>query len=185
MSSSATHPQMIVPWETALPEELEDKPGDSTAIKMARLNERQCWQCLALQQEIKAEEWRKAEEAKRVCREQEAKAQKKAEEKKRIRELEAEYVDDRDDEAMEDTLDIETVSCPQVLRMLPPQKDSMTEVLDRRLGEVMKLLQKNNTTIETLAKDIWDPSRVLEESFEALKATTTTLVNQAQNEEDV
>ncbi|KIK22999.1 hypothetical protein PISMIDRAFT_11258 [Pisolithus microcarpus 441] len=64
-------------------------------------------------------------------------------------------VDDGDDEAMEDTPDVET--------------DSMAEVLDRRLGEVVKLLQKNNTAITTLAGDVWDLSGVLEESFEALR----------------
>ncbi|KIK23142.1 hypothetical protein PISMIDRAFT_11133 [Pisolithus microcarpus 441] len=60
MSSSAIHPQTIVPWETALLDELEDKPGDSVTVKMAK--------------ELEAEEWRMAEEAERVHKEQEAKA---------------------------------------------------------------------------------------------------------------
>ncbi|KIK14135.1 hypothetical protein PISMIDRAFT_17505 [Pisolithus microcarpus 441] len=255
----------------ALLEELEDKPGDSVAVKMAKFNERQ---------QIKAEERRKAEEAERIRREQEAEA-------KRIRELEAECkrleeetrraqqaggssvpastgkaversngcsmcikageeckpgtgcskscvrcqklkakcdlitrmtdtekrpvdtmsprggekrkrhrkskasteivvdVDDRDDKAMEDTPDVKTVSRPRVLRMLLPCKDSVAEVLDRRLGEVVKLLQKNNTAIATLARDVWDLSGVLEESFEALKTAMTALVSRAQNAKDV
>ncbi|KIK10630.1 hypothetical protein PISMIDRAFT_20218 [Pisolithus microcarpus 441] len=263
MSSSAIRPQTIVPWEMALPDELEDKLGDTVAVKMAKFDERQRHQCLALQRELKAEEWRMAEEAERVCKEQEAKA-------KRIRELEAERkwleeetrraqqaggssvpaltgkaverptgcsmcikageeckpgtgrsksciqcqklkakcnlttwttdmekrpveastevivdVDDGDDEAMEDTPDVEMVSRPRVLRTLPPRKDSVAEVLDRRLGEVVKLLQKNNTAIETLAGDVRDLSGVLEESFEALKTAMTALVSQAQNAEEV
>ncbi|KIK27111.1 hypothetical protein PISMIDRAFT_8602 [Pisolithus microcarpus 441] len=80
-------------------------------------------------------------------------------------------VDDGDDEAMEDTLDVEM--------------DSVAEVLNRRLGEVMKLLQKNNTAITTLARDVQDLSGVLEESFEALKTTTMALVIQAQNADNV
>ncbi|KIK19889.1 hypothetical protein PISMIDRAFT_13373 [Pisolithus microcarpus 441] len=259
MSSSITHPQTIMPWETALPEELEDKPGDK----------------------IEAEEQRKAEEAKQIHREQEAEA-------KRIRELEAKHkwleeemrqaqqaggslqvpaltgkaikrpnrcsmcikaseeckpgtgrskscvwcqklkakcdlttqtmdtekrlvevtsphggekrkrhqkskastevivdMDDGDDKAMEDTPDVETVSRPQVLRTLPPWKDSVAKVLNRRLGEVMRLLQKNNTAIETLARDVQDLSGVLEESFKALKTTMTALVSWAQNPNDV
>ncbi|KIK19094.1 hypothetical protein PISMIDRAFT_13920 [Pisolithus microcarpus 441] len=214
MLSSAIHPQMIVPWETALLDELEDKPGDNVAVKMAKFDERQCHQCLALQRELEAEEWRMAEEAERVHKEQEAEA-------KRIRELEAKHkwleeetrwaqqaggslsqqvpastgkaierpnrcnMDDGDDKAMEDTPDVETVSHPQVLRTLPPHKDSVAEVLDRRLGEVMKLLQKNNTAIVTLAGDVWDLSGVLEESFKALKTMTMALVSQAQNADDV
>ncbi|KIK17527.1 hypothetical protein PISMIDRAFT_15033 [Pisolithus microcarpus 441] len=253
MLSSTIHPQTIVPWETALLDELEDKLGDTVVVKMAKFDERQHRQRLALQRELKAKEWRMAEEAERVCKEQEAEA-------KRIRELEAKHkqleeetrraqqaggsssqqvlastektigrpngcsmcvkageecklragrskscvwcqklkakcdlntqamdsekrlveasteviidVDDGDDEAMEDTLDVET-------------KDSMAKVLDRRLGEAMRLLQKNNTAIETLARDIWDLSGVLEESFEALKTVTTALVSQAQNTEEV
>ncbi|KIK15000.1 hypothetical protein PISMIDRAFT_16844 [Pisolithus microcarpus 441] len=192
MSSSITHPQTIVPWETALLEELEDKPSDK----------------------IEAEEWRKAEEAKRICREQEAEA-------KRIRELEAKHkqleeemrraqqaggsssqqvppstgkavdrpngcmrtrqatwldrqgiTDDGDDEAMEDTPDVK-------------MKDSVAEVLNRRLGEVVKLLQKNNTAIVTLARDVQDLSGVLEESFKALKTATMALVSWAQNADNV
>ncbi|KIK20000.1 hypothetical protein PISMIDRAFT_13263 [Pisolithus microcarpus 441] len=84
MSSSAIHPQTIMPWETALPDELEDKPGDTVAVKMAKFDERQCHQHLALQRELEAEEQRTAKEAKRVHKEQEA-------EEKRIRELEAEH----------------------------------------------------------------------------------------------
>ncbi|KIK24156.1 hypothetical protein PISMIDRAFT_10419 [Pisolithus microcarpus 441] len=243
-------PKTIVPWEMALLDELEDKPGDTVAVKMAKFDERQRRQRLALQRELEAEEQRMAEEAERVRKEQEAEA-------KRIRELEAERkrleeetrwtqqaggssvpastgkaverpngcsmcikagkeckpgtgrskscvrcqklkakcdlttqmmdtekrpvevtspcggekrkrhrkskasteviidVDDGDDEAMEDTPDVEMVSRPRVLRTLPPRKDSVAEVLDRRLGEVVKLLQKNNTTIETLAGDPW------------------------------
>ncbi|KIK12268.1 hypothetical protein PISMIDRAFT_18856 [Pisolithus microcarpus 441] len=280
MSSSTPRPQTIVPWETALPDELEDKPGDSATVKMAKFDERQRHQRLALQRELEAKERRMAEEAERVCKEQEAEA-------KRIRELEAERkrleeetrraqqaggssvpastgkaierpngcsmcvkageeckpgtgrskscvrcqklkakcdlttwttdtekrpvdmtsprggekwkrhrkskastevvidVDDGDDEVMEDTPDVETVSRPQVLRMLPPRKDSVAEVLDRRLGEVVKLLQKNNNAIATLAGDVQDLSGVLEESFEALKTTTTALVSRAQNADDV
>ncbi|KIK13054.1 hypothetical protein PISMIDRAFT_18253 [Pisolithus microcarpus 441] len=249
MSSSATCPQMIMPWETALLDELEDKLGDSVAVKMAKFDKRQHCQCLALQRELEAEEWRKAEEAKRICKEQEAEA-------KRVRELEAKCkwleeemrqaqqaggslsqqvlaltgkainrpqwvhksciqcqklkakcdlitqtmdmekrpvqtmspqgdVDDGDNEVMEDTLDVRTVSCPRVLRTLLPQKDSVAKVLDRRLREVMKLLQKNNTTIKTLARDVWDLSGVLEESFEALKTVMTALVSWAQNANDV
>ncbi|KIK20340.1 hypothetical protein PISMIDRAFT_13094 [Pisolithus microcarpus 441] len=263
MSSSAIRPQTIVPWETALPDELEDKPGDTVAVKMAKFDKRQRRQCLALQRELEAEERRMAEEAERVRKEQEAEA-------KRIRELEAEHrqleeetrrnqqaggssvpastgkaverptgcstcikaseeckpgtgrskscvwcqklkakcdlttqtmdtekrlveasteviidMDDGDDEAMEDTPDVEMVSCPRVLRTLLPRKDSVAEVLDRRLGEVVKLLQKNNTTIETLAGDVRDLSGVLEESFEALKTATTALVSQAQNAKEV
>ncbi|KIK14265.1 hypothetical protein PISMIDRAFT_17414 [Pisolithus microcarpus 441] len=253
MSSSTIHPQMIMPWEMALPDELEDKPGDTVAVKMAKFHKRRCRQCLALQRELEAEEWRMAEEAERVCKEQEAEA-------KRIRELEAECkwleeetrqaqqaggslsqqvpastgktierpngcgmcikageecklgaghskscvqcqklkakcdlntqamdlekrlveasieviidMDDGDDEAMEDTLDVK-------------MKDSVAEVLDRRLGEVVRLLQKNNTAIETLAGDVQDLSGVLEESFEALKTATTALVRWAQNTEEV
>ncbi|KIK12511.1 hypothetical protein PISMIDRAFT_18692 [Pisolithus microcarpus 441] len=93
-------------------------------------------------------------------------------------------MDDGDDEVMEDTPDVEMVSHPQVLRMLPPRKDSMAKVLDRRLGEVVKLLQKNNTAIKTLAEDIWDLSGVLEELFKALKAAMMTLVNWAQNDKE-
>ncbi|KIK15457.1 hypothetical protein PISMIDRAFT_16509 [Pisolithus microcarpus 441] len=281
MSSSAIRPQTIVPWETALPDELEDKPGDSVTVKMVKFDERQCRQRLALQRELEAEERRKAEEAERIRKEQEAEA-------KRIRELEAEHkwleeetrraqqaggssqvpastgkaverpngcsmcvkageeckpgtgrskscvrcqklkakcdlttrpmdsekrpveatsprggekwkqhrkskasteivvdVDDGDDEAMEDTPDVKTVSRPRVLRTLPPRKDSVAEVLDRRLGEVVKLLQKNNNTIVTLAGDVQDLSGVLEESFEALKTTTMALVSRAQNADDV
>ncbi|KIK11906.1 hypothetical protein PISMIDRAFT_19134 [Pisolithus microcarpus 441] len=264
----------------ALLEELEDKPGDSAAIKMAKFDERQRQQRLALQREIEAEEWRKAKEAEWICREQEAEA-------KRIRELEAEHkwleeetrwaqqaggslvpastgkaierpngcsmcikageeckprtghskscvqcqklkakcdltiqpmdsekrpveamsprggekqkqhqkskastevvvdVDNGDDEVMEDTPDVKPVSCPWVLRTLPPHKDSVAEVLDRRLREVMKLLQKNNTAIETLAGDVQDLSGVLEELFEALKTATMALVSWAQNTEEV
>ncbi|KIK20366.1 hypothetical protein PISMIDRAFT_13048 [Pisolithus microcarpus 441] len=259
-----------MPWEMALPDELEDKLGDSVAVKMAKFDERQRRQCLALQRELEAEEWRKAKEAERIHKEQEAKA-------KRIRELEAERkwleeetrraqqaggsssqqvlastgkavdrsngcsmcikagkeckprtghskscvwcqklkakcdlitwmmdmekrpvemtsprggekqkchrkskalmevvidMDDGDDEAMEDTPDVET-------------KDSVAEVLDRRLGEVVKLLQKNNTAIETLARDVQDLSGVLEESFEALKAVMMALVSRAQNANNV
>ncbi|KIK14085.1 hypothetical protein PISMIDRAFT_17528 [Pisolithus microcarpus 441] len=265
MSSSATCLQMIVPWEMALPDELEDKLGDSIAVKMAKFDKRQCCQHLALQRELEAEEQRKAEEAERVHREQEAEARKREEEQK-IHWLEAERkrlkeerrqaqqagsssqqppastgkaidrpgrcstcmkagkecklgtgrskscvqcqklkakcdliawttdmekrpvmatsphggekqkchrklkasmevvvdVDNGDDKTMEDTLEVESE-----IRM------------------VVKLLQKNNTTIETLAKDIWDLSGVLEESFEPLKAVMTTLVNHAQNEEGV
>ncbi|KIK14345.1 hypothetical protein PISMIDRAFT_17351 [Pisolithus microcarpus 441] len=80
-------------------------------------------------------------------------------------------MDDGDDEAMEDTPDVET--------------DSGAKVLDRRLGEVVKLLQKNNTAIATLARDIWDLSGVLEELFEALKTATTAVVSRAQNANDV
>ncbi|KIK16757.1 hypothetical protein PISMIDRAFT_15612 [Pisolithus microcarpus 441] len=212
MLSSTSHPQTIVLWETALPDELEDKLGDSVMVKMAKFDERQHHQCLALQRELEAEEWRMAKEAERVRKEQEAEA-------KRIRELEAKHkrleeetrqaqqaggssqvpaltgkaverpngcnIDDGDDEAMEDTLDVETVSRPQVLRTLPPHKDSMAEVLDRRLGEVVKLLQKNNTAIATLAGDVRDLSGVLEESFEALKTATTALVSRAQNANNV
>ncbi|KIK25087.1 hypothetical protein PISMIDRAFT_9864 [Pisolithus microcarpus 441] len=221
MSSSAIRPQMIVPWEMALLDELEDKPGDTVAVKMAKFDERQHHQCLALQRELEAKEWRMAEEAERVHKEQEAEA-------KRIRELEAERkqleeetrwaqqaggslsqqvlastgkaierpngctstevivdVDDGDDKVMEDTLDVEMVSHPWVLRALPPWKDSVAKVLDRRLGEVVRLLQKNNTAIETLARDIWDLSGVLEESFEALKTVTMALVSQAQNADNV
>ncbi|KIK16510.1 hypothetical protein PISMIDRAFT_15774 [Pisolithus microcarpus 441] len=83
MSSSTICLQMIMPWETALLDELEDKLGDTVAVKMAKFDERQCCQRLALQRELEAKEWRMAEEAKRVCKEQEAEA-------KRIRELEAE-----------------------------------------------------------------------------------------------
>ncbi|KIK11672.1 hypothetical protein PISMIDRAFT_19344 [Pisolithus microcarpus 441] len=75
-------------------------------------------------------------------------------------------MDDGDDEVMEDTPDVEMV-------------------LDRRLGEVVKLLQKNNTAIKTLAEDIWDLSGVLEELFKALKAAMMTLVNWAQNDKEV
>ncbi|KIK19104.1 hypothetical protein PISMIDRAFT_13934 [Pisolithus microcarpus 441] len=281
MSSSTPRPQTIVPWETALPDELEDKPGDSVMVKMAKFDERQRRQCLALQRELEAKEQRMAEEAERVRKEQEA-------EVKRIRELEAERkrleeetrwaqqaggssqvpastgkaierpngcsmcvkageeckpgtgrskscvqcqklkakcdlttqmtdtekrpvdmtsprggekwkrhrkskalmevvidMDDRDDEAMEDTPDVETVSCPRVLRTLPPCKDSVAEVLDRRLGEVVKLLQKNNNAIATLAGDVRDLSGVLEESFKALKTATMALVSWAQNADDV
>ncbi|KIK12060.1 hypothetical protein PISMIDRAFT_19020 [Pisolithus microcarpus 441] len=280
MSSSAIRPQTIVPWEMALPDELEDKPGDSVTVKMAKFDERQRRQRLALQRELEAEERRIAEEAERVRKEQEAKA-------KRVRELEAEWkwleeemrraqqaggssipastgkaikrpngcsmcikagkeckpgtgrskscvwcqklkakcdlttrmtdtekrpvevtsphggekrkqhrkskasteaivdVDDGDDEAMEDTPDVEMVSRPQVLRTLPPRKDSVAKVLDRRLGEVVKLLQKNNTAIATLAGDVRDLSGVLEELFEALKTATTALVSRAQNADDV
>ncbi|KIK12409.1 hypothetical protein PISMIDRAFT_18768 [Pisolithus microcarpus 441] len=282
MSSSAICLQTIVPWETALPDELEDKPGDTVAVKMVKFDERQCCQRLALQRELEAEERRMAEEAERVCKEQEAKEQRMAEEAervrkeqeaeaKRIRELEAERkwleeetrraqqaggssqvpastgkaverptgcsmcikageeckpgtgrskscvqcqklkakcdlttrttdtekrlveastevivdVDNGDDEAMEDTPDVEMVSRPRVLRTLPPWKDSVAEVLNRRLGEVVKLLQKNNTTIETLAGDVWDLSGVLEELFEALKTATMALVSRAQNAEEV
>ncbi|KIK22865.1 hypothetical protein PISMIDRAFT_11326 [Pisolithus microcarpus 441] len=220
MLSSAIRLQTIMPWEMALLDELEDKPGDTVAVKMAKFDKRQRRQCLALQRELEAEERRKAKEAKRVHKEQEAEA-------KRIRELEAERkqleeetrqaqqaggsssqqvprlerpskgptgaastkvvidVDDGDDEAMEDTPDVETVSHPRVLRTLLPRKDSMAEVLNRRLGEVMRLLQKNNTAIETLARDVWDLSGVLEESFKALKTMTMALVSQAQNADDV
>ncbi|KIK12470.1 hypothetical protein PISMIDRAFT_18715 [Pisolithus microcarpus 441] len=266
MSSSTPRPQTIVPWEMALPDELEDKLGDSVTVKMAKFDERQRRQHLALQRELEAKERRIAEEAERVRKEQEA-------EVKRVRELEAKRkrleeetrraqqaggslvpastgkaverpngcsmcvkageeckpgtgrskscvrcqklkakcdlttrttdtekravevtsprggekrkrhrkskastevivdVDDGDDEAMEDTPDVEM--------------DSMAEVLDRRLGEVVKLLQKNNTAIETLAGDIRDLSGVLEESFEALKTATTVLVSRAQNAEEV
>ncbi|KIK17449.1 hypothetical protein PISMIDRAFT_15081 [Pisolithus microcarpus 441] len=94
-------------------------------------------------------------------------------------------MDDGDDEAMEDTPDVEMVSRPQVLRTLPPRKDSVAKVLDRRLGEVVKLLQKNNTAIVTLARDVQDLSGVLEESFEALKTMTMALVSWAQNANDV
>ncbi|KIK14681.1 hypothetical protein PISMIDRAFT_17124 [Pisolithus microcarpus 441] len=260
MLSSATHLQTIVPWEMALMDELEDKLGDSVAVKMAKFDERQCCQRLAHQRELEAEEQRMAKEAERVHKEQEAKA-------KRIRELEAERkwleeetrwaqqaggsssqqvpassgkaverpnrcsmcikageeckpgtgcskscvrcqklkakcdlitqmtdtekrpvdmtspqggekqkchrkskalmeviidIDDRDNEAMEDTPDVEM--------------DSMAKVLNRR---------KNNTTIATLAGDVQDLSGVLEESFEALKTTTMALVSQAQNADDV
>ncbi|KIK17797.1 hypothetical protein PISMIDRAFT_14828 [Pisolithus microcarpus 441] len=61
-------------------------------------------------------------------------------------------VDDGDDKAMEDTLDVE---------------------------------MKNNTAIMTLARDVWDLSGVLEESFEALKTMTMALVIQAQNADNV
>ncbi|KIK20001.1 hypothetical protein PISMIDRAFT_13264 [Pisolithus microcarpus 441] len=80
-------------------------------------------------------------------------------------------MDDGDDEAMEDTPDVEM--------------DSVAEVLDRRLGEVMRLLQKNNTAIKTLAGDVWDLSGVLEELFKALKTATMALVSWAQNAEEV
>ncbi|KIK27116.1 hypothetical protein PISMIDRAFT_8611 [Pisolithus microcarpus 441] len=263
MSSSAIRLQTIIPWETALLDELEDKLGDTVAVKMAKFDERQCCQHLALQRELEAEERRMAEEAERVHKEQEAEAKrirgaggssvpastgkaverpngcsmcvKAGEECKpgtgrskscvRCQKLKAKCdlttrtmdmekrpvevtsprggekwkqhrkskastkviidVDDGDDEAMEDTPDVEMVSCPWVLRTLPPRKDSVAEVLDRRLGEVVKLLQKNNTAIETLAGDIRDLSGVLEESFEALKTATMALVSWAQNAKEV
>ncbi|KIK15827.1 hypothetical protein PISMIDRAFT_16252 [Pisolithus microcarpus 441] len=94
-------------------------------------------------------------------------------------------VDDGDDEEMEDTLDVEMVSHPRVLRTLPPHKDSVAEVLDQRLGEVMRLLQKNNTAIETLAGDVQDLSGVLEELFKALKTVMMALVSQAQNTNNI
>ncbi|KAI5988037.1 hypothetical protein EDD15DRAFT_2371749 [Pisolithus albus] len=71
-------------------EELEDRPEDSTAIRMAKFDKRQHCQHMALQQEIKAEECKKAKEAMKVQKTLEAEAWKKAEEK-RIRELEAEW----------------------------------------------------------------------------------------------
>ncbi|KIK27115.1 hypothetical protein PISMIDRAFT_8608 [Pisolithus microcarpus 441] len=167
MSSSAIRPQTIVPWEMALLDELEDKPGDSVTVKMAKFDGRQHHQRLALQRELEAKEQRIAEEAERAST-------------KVIVD-----VDDGDDEAMEDTPDVEMVSHPRVLRTLPPRKDSVAKVLDRRLGEVVKLLQKNNTAIATLAGDVRDLSGVLEESFKALKTMTTALVSRAQNAEDV
>ncbi|KIK17806.1 hypothetical protein PISMIDRAFT_14837 [Pisolithus microcarpus 441] len=173
MSSSITHPQMIVPWEMTLLEELEDKPGDSVAIKMAKFDERE--------QEAKAKRIRQLEAEHKWLKEEMRRAQQAggslsqqvpASTGKAVERPNGCNMDDGDDEAMEDTPDVK-------------MKDSMAEVLNRRLGEVMKLLQKNNTAIETLAKDIWDLSRVLEESFEALKAVMMTLVNHAQNEEGV
>ncbi|KIK23925.1 hypothetical protein PISMIDRAFT_10542 [Pisolithus microcarpus 441] len=270
MLSSTSRPQTIVPWETALPDELEDKPGDSVTVKMAKFDERQRRQRLALQRELEAEERRMAEEAERVRKEQEAERKwleeetrrnqqaggssvpaltgkaverptrcsmcikageeckprtgrskscvrcqklkakcdlttrttdtekrpvevtspRGGEKRKRHRKSKASTkvivdMDDGDDKAMEDTPDVEMVSRPRVLRTLPPRKDSVAKVLDRRLGEVVKLLQKNNTAIETLARDVWDLSGVLEELFEALKTATTALVSRAQNAEEV
>ncbi|KIK17270.1 hypothetical protein PISMIDRAFT_15269 [Pisolithus microcarpus 441] len=256
MSLSTSCPQTIVPWETALPDELEDKPGDSVTVKMAKFDERQRCQRLALQRELEAEERRMAEEAERETRRAQqaggssvpastgkaverpngcsmcVKASKECkpgtgrsksciwcqklkakcdlttrtmdtekrpvdtmspqggEKWKRHRKSKASTevivdVDNGDDEVMEDTPDVEMVSCPRVLRTLPPRKDSVAKVLDRRLGEVVKLLQKNNTAIATLAGDVWDLSGVLEESFKALKTAMTALVSWAQNANDV
>ncbi|KIK17775.1 hypothetical protein PISMIDRAFT_14861 [Pisolithus microcarpus 441] len=205
MSSSAIRPQTIVPWEMALLDELEDKPGDSVTVKMVKFDKRQHRQCLALQRELEAERVRKEQEteAKRI-RELEAKRKQLEEETRRAQQAGGSSsqqvlastgkaierpngcnVDDGDNEAMEDTPDVEMVSRPRVLRMLLPHKDSMAEVLDRRLGEVVKLLQKNNTAITTLAGDVRDLSGFLEESFEALKTMTTALVSQAQNADNV
>lgn len=250
MSSSQTPGQDLVPWTLASLEELADKPGDSATVKMAKFNEHQRRQRLALQQEIEAEEQRKAEEAEKLRKAREAEARKKAEEK-RIKELEAERkqleeetrraqqsvgsssqqvsastskavempsgctmctkageeckpgtgrskscircqklkakcdlatrttdtekrpidptsprksktsvevvdVDDGDDEGMEDTPEAEVINQPRVLRMLPPCKASVAEVLDRRLGEIVDLMKKNNAAVESLTSKVRD-----------------------------
>ncbi|KIK22994.1 hypothetical protein PISMIDRAFT_11253 [Pisolithus microcarpus 441] len=44
----------------------------------------------------------------------------------------------------------------------------MAEVLDQRLGEVVKALEKNMATMSSFSKDIHDLKGVLEESSETL-----------------
>ncbi|KIK13226.1 hypothetical protein PISMIDRAFT_18136 [Pisolithus microcarpus 441] len=181
MSSSAIHPQMIMLWEMALPDELEDKPGDSVAVKMAKFNERQCRQCLALQRELEAEEWRMAKEAERVHKEQEAKA-------KRIRELEAErkQLEDETRQAQQaggsSSQQVPALTGKAVER---PNGCNVDDGGDEVMEDTPDVKTKNNTTIKTLAGDVQDLSGVLEELFEALKTATMALVSWAQNADNI
>ncbi|KAI6017911.1 hypothetical protein EDC04DRAFT_2902361 [Pisolithus marmoratus] len=91
---------------------------------------------------------------------------------------------DGDDEAMDDMPDVEIILKAQTLHMLPPHQDSVAEVLDRHLREIMQVIDKNMVAVKASTKDTQDLTRVLEESFEVLRTMTTLLVNHAMDKDD-
>ncbi|KAI6160623.1 hypothetical protein EDD17DRAFT_1760786 [Pisolithus thermaeus] len=96
----------------------------------------------------------------------------------------AHFGEPADDEDLDDTPDVEVVSKPRAPRVQALCQDPLAEVLDRRLGEIVKAIERNTTAVETMSKEVKDLSGVLEESFEILKTATTSLVSRAMNDDD-
>ncbi|KAI6110844.1 hypothetical protein EDD16DRAFT_1707184 [Pisolithus croceorrhizus] len=86
---------------------------------------------------------------------------------------------------LDDMPDVKVVSKPHPPCVQAPHQDPLAEVLDCQLGEIVDAIQRNTAAVESMSKEVKDLSRVLEESFEVLKTATTSLVNQAMNDDNI
>ena len=63
-------------------------------------------------------------------------------------------------------------------------QESFAQLFDRRMGDIVKALDRNTAAVNRMCVDFKDLSGHLDESFEVLRALGTALANQALNEGD-
>lgn len=80
----------------------------------------------------------------------------------------------------------EVVAPKPGLRFVPfePSTESVAQVLDRCLGEIVNSLDRNTAAVSRMGKDLRDLSGHLDESFAVLRTLATSLAKRALNEDE-